>query len=255
MQQRGNTLVEGPVTYNNKADGSGTTTRNFAGTEAEIRALEITYRTSGYDTVVEEGSPWKLTATLSYSLLTNQLGQEPEPFPQWSVVPNAQEQNILESDVLLSRIIKPANKARILAALKNPDRPGTMFDADDNEEQRVATRVMHALMSLGADKKRLTTISVSRTITVSKTYVSTWDLQHDGKVLSKGTLVAMTAMPNWVQILLPESVHAKQLSTDVYINKGYLQETPSYQNISNNQVQISQTWIYNDWMLEYYTWV
>jgi len=255
MIQKGDTLVESAIQYTTKVDGSGNTTRTFIGTEAEIRALQPLYRYSGYDTQVDQGPPWKLTATLAYSLLTNQQGQEPEPEAQWTLQNNSGEQDIMEADIWVSNKCSNTTKKAIRNHIANPGKNIPYILPGQSEDEKNAATLLANFILIGADKRHSNTLTVARSITVSKNYVTNWSFEHANKVWSKQTLINNTNCPWWVQILLPESTHAFHQAPGVYVNKGYLAGYPNYQTVAGNKVQISQDWIYNYWIDEYYEWM
>lgn len=260
---KGDILVEGPISFSEKTDGSGNTIRTFIGTEAQIRSTQINLRALGWETTVEQlgqGLAWKLTATFAFSLLNQNEGQEPEPEALWTVQGLASEQNIMESDIFLVQGMSTETKELILKAVKNPGKGYPIFGLNNTtQDERAKAKVLFNLMTLGADHKRLNTVAVSRTIQVSRRYISTWSNANVNKVLSKSALISSTSMPAWVSVLIPESQYQVNIGKTgleaIYINRGYLMEHPSYHNVADSKVEISQSWLYGDWVFEYYTFV
>ena len=110
--------------------------------------------------------------------------------------------------------------------------------------------LMYNAMRLGADSRRFNTAVVTRTITVSQRYVCSWDLGMVGSVLSTSTLISSKDVPEWIQVLLliqPSEYIDKGNSIQAY--SGWLEEMPVYQQVANNQVQISQEWVWNEWIV------
>lgn len=254
MITHGSTLTEGPTSWNQKEDNSGTTTRNFSSNnQSEIVAKANELRALGYAVQVDQGPPWTLTATLAYVTIDN--NPEPTPEPQWNIQASAGEQNIMESDIDIVKTLSIETKEKLLLAIKNPGKNYPHYATNASDTEKANAEKLYKYMTIGADSKRFNTVTVSRTITVSRRYVSDWDLVNVNKVLSKETLVGATNMPQWVYILLPDSAQDVEQSPGVIVNKGYLQEHPTYQNVANNQVQISQQWVYNSWLKDYYPFV
>jgi hypothetical protein len=252
----GPTLVEGPISYT--SGESGATIRRFSGTQAEIENLAVTLTSQGYVANVDEGQEWSLVATLNYN---SQQDEQTEPAAKWSVVSTPSEQNILESDIDLVKYLSAQTKESILLALKNPGKGYPLYSTTASERERIAAYLMYNYMLIGADSRRINLKSVTRTIIVSDKYVNKWTLQDENKVLSKSYLISKTGMPLWVQTQIPETqMNFLRNSTttppapppDIYVNKAYLETGLQSDNVPNNQVQISQTWIYNDWLFDYY---
>lgn len=249
--QRGQTtVVEGASSYTSNSDGSGTSTRTFTGTGDDITLLANQLVLQGYTTQIEQGTPWKLTATLSYNLI---VGGNPQTEPEniWSITSHAGEQNILESDIPLVTGLTTEIKDNILFNLKNPKQKIPLYSPSTPNDIRTKATTLFTIMQTGADAKRYIAKSVSRTITVPKSYISTWNLANEGSVLSKNALISTTNMPLWVQVLLPES--GETVSNGIALYKGYLEEGANRQGVADDQVQISQTWVFNTWVAAYYT--
>jgi hypothetical protein len=254
MTQLGQTLTEGPASYTYKEDGSGTTTRTFTGTEDEIRNITSQLHTAGYATQTEQGPPWKVIGTLSYNIMVD--GSEAEPEAIWNIQGSEGERSILEcSDLEFIQNIHSDTKEKMLIALKNPGKNLPLYLPTVSSDEKIAADQIYIYMKVGADSRRFNTVTVSRSITVSRRYVSTWDLTNVNKVLSKNSLVSSTNMPNWVQVLIPNSEVRVKVADNIFVNRGYLQGYPNYQSVANNQVQISQAWVFNDWIEFYYQFV
>jgi hypothetical protein len=245
-------VIEQPASYTQKEDGSGTTTRTFtAPTEALIATQNATLRSQGYATNISQGpgAGWTITATLAYNILTNP-DVEPEPVPVWNFKGNAGEQNIMDTNLPCVTTLSAVTKERILQSLKNPGKNIPLIGVGSWSDELESATLLYNAMRLGADSRRFNTVTLSRTITVSQRYVCTWDLDMVGKVLSTSTLISSKDVPEWVSILLsiqPSSYIDKGNYIQAY--SGWLEEMPTYSQVANNQVQISQEWVWNEWIV------
>lgn len=248
--QYGSTLVEQPAKFTENSDGSGTTVYSYVGSQAQIIGKYQQLKAQDFYTFTFEGGlTWTMDASLPYNALA--YSSEPEPEPQWNIEGNAGEQNILESNISIVTTLGTDTKERILQALKNPNKNIPLVAPTSGSQLTNATKVYN-YMKIGADSKRFNTVTVTRQITVSRRYVSSWDLRYVGTVLSKLSLANTTNMPSWVQVLLPNSAYIDK-GNGITAFAGFLEEHPKYQNVANNKVQISQAWIYNEWISDYYT--
>ena len=246
---RGQTsIVEGPSTFTSNSDGSGTTVRTFSGLQADILALELNLRAVGYSTEVTQATPWTMRATLAMNI--NNGPVETEPRSTWTVQASTGEGNLLESGIPFIAELSTDTKERILLSVKNPAK-GIPLTSPEHSSELTDARKVATLLKIGVDSIRQNQVTVSRTITVSKRYVCTWSFTEQNKVLSKNSLVTLFNVPQWVQVLLPESdkklIHTADGVT-IESTGAYLMDFPNYQNVANDQVQIQQNWHYNHWV-------
>jgi len=233
--------VEGPATYTTNTDGSGTTVRTFqASGSAQLEALQDSLGTS-YSYELQEGPVWTLTATLSYNINTG----ETAPTPQWTFTNTRGSQHIFDSNIALVSNLDTDTRERIRARLKNPQVPIPLVKRGSDSQLSNAT-IVYKWLSANVDSRLATTINVTRTITVSKSYVNSWAQNNGGYVLSRSTLISNTGCPNYIYSRLPIGGY-KNRSNGLRVYGGYLEIPEDRQDVSNNQVQLSSTWIYDEY--------
>jgi hypothetical protein len=246
-----NGVVEGQIKINVKPLVGGTTERNFKGKEADIKAKAIELQALGYETTITSGKPaWELIATLPWDI--SQFTSEPDPVAVWEVKGHALERSILEcTDRDLVSNLSSAVKASIEYKIKNPTSAEPLIETNADLPMFENAWLVYNLMRAGVESRQEWTIEVTRTITVSKAYSFNWSLANVGKVLSKGSLISVYNVPSQRQNSLPNSsssiTNVGTAADPIWVFFGYLEQYPTIQDVSNNKVQISQSWIYNKW--------
>lgn len=253
---KGTSLAEGPAVSTWKIGVGGQTKRTFEGKQTDItnKALELQYL--GYETEITSGPKWTLVATINVDLATNPGGTEPEPVPQWEIVPHNLDQDILECGRALTAGLPSSVKAQIEAKLKNPQNKSVPYVLPaDNAYLSQALRI-YALKQMGIDSRRVAAVSLKRTITVSSYYNANWSSIYNLRVWSKSGVVSYYGVPNVLVNLLPnggyktENVSVGGQTVTLGFYEGYLEQLPSYQTVGTNRISISQEWIYSKWLVD-----
>ena len=246
----GQNITEGPISITSVPGKSMTTVRTWRGDETSIRAQANLMFADGWTTQMEGGPNWTLTATFAGET----DGQE--PIPQWEIVDVPYERSILEcGDRKFIGILTTTTKELIDYAVKNPlTHVGLTEDgAEVDPAQFNAAWQVYNYMRIGVVARQEFAKQVSRTITVSNGFAAGFGPSPNvPRIFSKSSLVSEFGVPTWVQEDLPDSSPGiENIGTSIspiYVYYGYLEQGTTRRQVSNNKVQISQSWLFNRWV-------
>lgn len=267
---RGEPIIEAPMVATWQIGIGGQTKRTFYGTEAEITSKSLELQIAGYETEVTTGPYWTLVATINIDLVNNPGGEggvEPEPVPQWELIPHVIQQDIFDTQRPFVLGLPNNVKESIEAKLKNPQNtsifvvPPKVRSADwINKALRI-----YVYKRLGVEARQIYTVALKKSIIVSAQYNLQWSVDFVGTVLSNSRITSRYAPPSVITNILPptyattETVPVDQITAGgvgigdaqvvVPFYYGWLEQHPSYQTVANNRIQISQEWVWGKYIV------
>jgi hypothetical protein len=235
--------VSQTIAYNPRS--GGITQEVWSGKREHILPLYTAYAASGWQVQLTTGKAvWEMSATLNQDIVIG----EPDPVPQWEISGHQGQQNVLEcTDRPIISDLNTKAKATIELMLKNPASDAIYAADADTDNIYNSMKTVYDLMATGVEGKQIWSPVVSRTITVNSQYVANWTTNAVGSVLTKPQVVGYYGVPYWVENLMPNSTNINTDTNGVTTMWGYLEQYPTYRNVGNNKVQISQQWVYNKW--------
>lgn len=255
----GSTLVEEPMVCTWKIGTGGQTRRSFKGTSSEITNKANELQVLGYETEITTGPKWSLTATVNVDLTTNPNGDtvnnEPEPVPQWELVPHIKEQSIYECERPFVLALNSDIKACIENKLKNQQNKSIFVVPSGVTNSLLIAKALRVYMykQAGMEGRAINILSLKRSILVSSNYRLNWSINNAMKVISDSKLKALYAPPTAIYNILPDTYASTeyvyydvnaQFTLEIPFYYGWLEMHPSYQTVGNNKIQISQEWTY-----------
>lgn len=254
----------------------GTTTKIYTGgSYADMHNLADFYINLGATVDMEEGPVYKLTVNLPYDEFFN-LDADPLKYALWEVTPHAVERDIFDVGIfappnaggVISNTRKTVNntiKGAIQFAYKNPNLtvdltvkpewaavPGTQYLAEN----------FLALKRLGSDSVQGFTQTVKRTLVVNVKNSLAYDPITEGGIpygrtlnvlLSAGELVNLYNVPPAISVhFMPSYSRTKTITGQDGVTlvglAGYLAKRPTYQQVTPNKIQLSQEFVWDEWM-------
>ncbi len=258
---KGSKLVQGPTTYTWKIGVGGSTRLSYTGAQQEIINQANYLQGLGYETVVTSGPLWTLEATIDIDLSKNPGTSEPEPTPQWELIPNQYIEDLFESTDIFSAELPAPLRSSIELKLKNPENtvnitiPESMLTPENIQK----SNRIYVYKQMGVDGRRLYAVGLKRSIVVSDKYNVKWSIINVNKVWNTNTLISTYNVPTVFISLLPASrTEYKTIKMDdnsnndveIFYRWGWLESHPVYQLVSNNRVQISQEWVYGKYIMD-----
>lgn len=242
-------LVQGTVTSTSKLGTSGRTTYTYKGAQQEVVNKANELYAQGWDTEIQTGPIWTLTATYGADIIRNPNAPQEEPRPDWDVQVTQFQKFLFESDAPAIKQLTHQTRKLIEDKLKNPLSSIPIVEweklGNGNEAYIENAIKVYKLMGSGVDSALDSYTEVSRTINVPRGYNLNWSQVNNGKVLTKPYLVSVHNVPNDIAALLPTASDVEEEFGKCVF--GYLEQGTKYRIASGNSVQISQHWIYNKW--------
>lgn len=257
---RGSTLERTSVisTWDPK-NGPGTEI-TYDGTETDVLNKAAELQGLGYSTKITKGagSPvYKMVATIAAAIDGGVVPPPEEDSTSWELTPHSVEQGIFECGRPFIYGIPSNVKAAIEAKIKNPQNENLfLVPVDSLTDQALINKAFHvyALKQAGADGRQIFSVSLRRSMTVSREYNVNWSIEDVNYVLSNNYLISKVNVPLSIRGLMPatgtanETVVIDNLTTTLNYYFGWLEMHPTYQISGNDKYNLSQEWVWNKWL-------
>jgi hypothetical protein len=250
------------ATYSSKGGSTEIVYKYKDETEAIAQAQML--QAQGYTTTIEKkGSPYiTLTATFQADTVTG--SESAQPPVSWELDNHSITRNLLEcTDLEVVKNLSTKCKDLIEYKIKNPAYEGPVVPWEELNKPAIIknAETVYALRRLGIEGRQEFTQTVTRTITVPDNYVTSWTYANQGRLLSRAYLIAAYGVrAGVIPLLRSTGYEAWDLGPNVEpdpINRrwyyGFLEQAVSVQTVTENRVQIKQTWIYDRYPVSVYT--
>jgi hypothetical protein len=249
--------VEQPVKYTYDKGRGYTTSRSWKGTEAQIRALEVSYQAWGWSTEVRQGPIWSMTATLGADERSGQGGET--PVDTWELFANTTEKELLSSTVTGVKTLSDARMSCLRSALDGKI-DFVQYDCSTQAKTPAAiygdaaSTMLYRLIRSGVRHDRIVVPTLRHTKTASRDYEFEAAVSEVGSIFKTESLRNYNVMPSWIYNNLPQSPAANPLTrTDgVIVYWGWNKHYPQISVSAYGKSQIVTEWEYGAWSTTLY---
>ena len=245
----------------------GSTVKSYTGTLADIDAIARYAADRGYSFTTENlpANVYKIELTLPYDEITNSDG-EAAPTPTFEIVPTIVARDIFEAGIydvrdnsFTQRYTVPLDvRNSIKAKLKNHNLPLITNETKYGKYRPMAEQ-FYNLLSVGINtvKANLITVKRSAVYAINNNHVKNYPQLTDNiinPIISNYTLINAFGVTGDAAKQLISSYGLYKTSVilgDVYDSvayAGYLVGRPTRQYITSTKVQITQEFIFDEWM-------
>lgn len=248
----------------------GTTTKVYTcGVKSSIVALAHFYADYGATIDIEEGPVYKLTVNLPYDEFSG-LDADPSNYALWEVIPNSAERDIFEVGIFspttqggqISNYRQKVNntiKGAIEQASKNPMMTVNLTVKPEWASSQYVAENFLALKRLKADGVQAFTQTLRRTIVINTRNNNAYDPISENAsgnispLICKNDIIALYSVPYNIQIhMLPSYARQRSVtgqdSVVLAALGGYLVKKPTYQQVTPNKIQLTQEFIWDEWL-------
>lgn len=249
----------------------GSTVKVYSSTtKASIIALGTFYAGWGATYEIEEGPIYKITVTLPYDEFTN-VDQYPLNWAFWEIIPNQIDRSIFDVGIYSPSVsggqisstrqkINLEQKAAVDYAAKNPTLTVNLSvknDPDWTSKQYIAQNFL-ALSRLKADSMMAFTQTLKRSVILNAKSSQIVDpIQNTNAygnfVVAKNDLISLFNIPIGISPYMRDSysrlrtIQGQDGVTLVGL-AGYLVKPPTLQLISPNKIQLTQEFVWDEWL-------
>jgi len=228
-----------------------TTVRTFRGREEYINAKAAELFSLGYQTQVTEGPLYQLEATIGSEVDSGGTPDTGELVVQWELLQTPQEKEILKSNSVAVNYMPAHYKKIIEDSIKNqtgelalPVEDGVV-NGISLENHRIAARQLWDLMMHGYTTTITYQPTLRRTVTPYINYPLTGFVSNVGKIYRTNTLISVENIPaNFAYVLPTDEDPAAATVDGLNLKWGWLKQSTSVLQISNQKLQVSQDWVY-----------
>ena len=248
----------------------GTTTKVYTSTvKSDIISLAQFYADYGATIDIEEGPVYKITVNLPYDEFAY-LDTDPSRYALWEVIPNSAQRDIFEVGIFSPSVqggpISPQRvavnntiKGAIEQAARNPMMTVNLTVQPSWESAQYLAENFLALKRLKADGVQAFTQTLRRTILINTRTNNAYDPISENApgnispLITKGDIISRYNVPPNIQIHMLNSYKRTRTVTGqdgvtLVALAGYLVKKPTYQQVTPNKIQLSQEFIWDEWL-------
>lgn len=248
----------------------GTTTKIYTGgVKAGIVALAQFYANLGATIDIEEGPVYRITVTLPYDEFAD-LDRDPTKYALWEVIPNGIERDIFEVGIFSPTVqngpistqrlfVNNTIKGAIQQSYKNPMMTVNLIQNPAWASAQYLAENYLALKRLGADSVQGFTQTLKRTLIINTLTNQAYDPISEGfpsrvnPLICKDDLISLYSVPTNIQVHMlpsygrPRTVTGQDGVTLIGL-AGYLVKKPTYQQVTPNKIQLTQEFVWDEWL-------
>ena len=250
----------------------GSTEKSYHGSHGDIQALANWGTTKYFSYNIEElpNQVFKITFTVPYDEITYQDSIAPE-LVTWEIIPNSIARSIFDSGIFITlpggalngwrTTVPPFCQAAIMKAVK--DNKDVKFISNDPKYSAYANSCnqFYNLIKSGVTSVQTFTTTVKRSAVYSTTDPNALDNWPNlggvdatiNPVLSKNSMIGIYNIPSTVYSQMQASYCKFKTKTptdpiDTFVLGGYLAQDPTRQYITPTKIQISQLFVFDEWL-------
>ena len=266
-------------TWNARSGGNGKIL--FKGTDQQIEKLAQMAREGGYEYSITGGHIWSLEIIFPYDIILDASTGESDPLFTWEIINTAFEKDILElGDRKFNSNLSADTVAAIEAKLKNPTEGQPYTPADANSGVAAVNAIVaYTLKSIGVHGRQASLQTIRKTMIIGNQFKSNtptlmspgfdyklfttpqWRTQYNNdtnvlnqmptlmydSLLQSLTVASYIPRSNPPSSILQPTIGWNMDQKGIVTFIGWLQFPAEYQMVSNNKVQITQNWTFNQW--------